>query len=162
MAAPAYPPIKACDELVGSPKYQVMTSHMMAPIRPHISTESCHFVSISLMLTRSPPMVFATRVPKIKKATKLKNAAQMTATPGDRTRVETTVAIEFAASCQPFTKSKTSATAIISTTNAIAVVISHCLRLLECFATSVIRSAGSRARLATYHRVVDPMKRHQG
>ena len=44
------------------------------------------------------PIVLATAVPKTNAATKLKNAAQMTAFPGDRTRVETTVAIEFAAS----------------------------------------------------------------
>src|SRR5204862_6986972 len=29
-AAPASPPISACDELVRSPKYYVMTTHMMA------------------------------------------------------------------------------------------------------------------------------------
>ena len=47
------------------------------------------------------PMVLATAVPKVKAATKLKNAAQMTALPGESTRVETTVAIEFAASWKP-------------------------------------------------------------
>src|SRR5262249_12769781 len=44
-------------------------------------------------------------------ATKLKNAAQRTATRGDRTRVETTVAIELAASWKPLMTSKMSATA---------------------------------------------------
>jgi len=43
-------------------------------------------------------MVAATPVPSAKAATKLKKAAQSTATPGVSTRVETTVAIEFAAS----------------------------------------------------------------
>ena len=42
---------------------------------------------------------------------KLKKAAQMTACHGFSTRVATTVAIEFAASWNPFTKSKTSAIA---------------------------------------------------
>ncbi len=37
----------------------------------------------------------------MKAATKLKNAAQTTACPGESTRVETTVAIEFAASWKP-------------------------------------------------------------
>ena len=46
---------------------------------------------------------------------KLKNAAQMTAMPGDSTRVETTVAIEFAASCRPLRKSKIRATAMSAT-----------------------------------------------
>ena len=47
------------------------------------------------------PTVFATAVPKVNAATKLKNAAQMTALPGDSTRVDTTVAIELAASWKP-------------------------------------------------------------
>jgi hypothetical protein len=42
---------------------------------------------------------------------KLKNAAQKTAVPGVSTRVDTTVAIEFAASCRPFMKSNSSAMA---------------------------------------------------
>ena len=44
------------------------------------------------------PMVDATLTPKRKAATKLKNAAQRTASLGVRTRVDTTVAIELAAS----------------------------------------------------------------
>jgi hypothetical protein len=51
--------------------------------------------------TMPEPTVLATAVPKVKAATKLKNAAQMTAFPGDSTRVDTTVAIEFAASWNP-------------------------------------------------------------
>ena len=53
--------------------------------------------------------------PKTKKAAKLKQAAQTTAYCGFSTRVETMVAIEFAASCSPFMKSKASATTISST-----------------------------------------------
>src|SRR5207248_170943 len=56
------------------------------------------------------PMVPATLVPNKKAATKLKNAAQMTACVGESTRVETTVAIEFAASWNPLRKSKIRAT----------------------------------------------------
>ena len=40
---------------------------------------------------------------------KLKKAAQRTAYCGRRTRVETMVAMEFAASCSPLRKSKSSA-----------------------------------------------------
>ena len=47
------------------------------------------------------PTVWATAVPNPNAATKLKNAAQTTAFPGDNTRVETTVAIELAASWKP-------------------------------------------------------------
>src|SRR6185295_6346625 len=68
------------------------------------------------------PMVLATLVPRTKAATKLKKAAQATALWGDRTRVETTVAIEFAASWKPFRKSNVSATRMMKTTWAVAAV----------------------------------------
>src|SRR5271156_3932498 len=54
------------------------------------------------------PMVAATAVPKTKAAMKFQKAAQTTARNGVRTRVETTVAMELAASCQPFENSKAS------------------------------------------------------
>src|SRR6185295_11231462 len=56
------------------------------------------------------PMVLATWVPSTKAATKLKKAAHRTAFCGESTRVETTVAMEFAASWNPFRKSNVSAT----------------------------------------------------
>ena len=58
------------------------------------------------------PTVLATLSPKKRKAMKLKNAAHITARRGDRTRVDTIVAIELAASCSPFRRSNSSATAI--------------------------------------------------
>ncbi len=70
---------------------------MIAPTRPAKITAKV----TTLMSTRPEPTVFATAVPNVNAATKLKNAAQMTAFPGVRTRVETTVAIEFAASWKP-------------------------------------------------------------
>ena len=51
-------------------------------------------------------MVPATAVPKKKAAMKFQKEAQATAVKGLRTRVETTVAMELAASCQPFENSK--------------------------------------------------------
>src|SRR5262249_12403173 len=96
-AAPAYPPTSACDELVGRPKYQVMRSQMIAPARPPKITEK-----VTMLMSIMPaPTVRATAVPNVNAATKLKNAAQMTALPGERTRVDTTVAIELAASWKP-------------------------------------------------------------
>ena len=62
------------------------------------------------------PIVFATAVPITKAATKLKNAAHSTAFLGERTRVETTVAMEFAASWKPLRKSKVRATRMMTTT----------------------------------------------
>src|SRR5713101_5667024 len=52
------------------------------------------------------PMVLATAVPKKKAAMKFQKAAQATARKGVRTRVETTVAMELAASCHPLENSK--------------------------------------------------------
>ena len=60
-----------------------------------------------------PPTVFATAVPNVNAATKLKNAAHATACIGERTLVDTTVAIEFAASCQPLEKSNAKAAAMM-------------------------------------------------
>ncbi len=51
---------------------------------------------------------------------KLKNAAHSTACHGFSTRVATTVAIEFAASWKPLTKSKISAIATTRTTRVMA------------------------------------------
>jgi hypothetical protein len=53
------------------------------------------------MSTMPEPTVLATAVPNTKAAMKLKNAAHTTACPGDSTRVETTVAMELAASWKP-------------------------------------------------------------
>src|SRR4029450_10873240 len=58
------------------------------------------------------PIVWATAVPKRKTARKLKVAAQYTASRGVSTRVETTVAMAFAASWKPLIKSKARATPI--------------------------------------------------
>ena len=87
-------------------KYQVKRFQKIAPRRPARMT--CGVTTERSIIPL--PMVFATCVPSTKAATKLKNAAQATACCGESTRVETTVAIEFAASWKPFRKSKTSAT----------------------------------------------------
>ena len=60
------------------------------------------------------PMVLATFTPPPNAAMKLKKAAQATARFGDSTRVDTTVAMELAASWKPLMKSKMSATATMS------------------------------------------------
>jgi hypothetical protein len=55
----------------------------------------------TLRSTIPEPTVCATPVPKRNAAAKLKKAAQSTALPGVNTRVDTTVAIELAASWKP-------------------------------------------------------------
>ena len=94
MAAPAYPPSSACDELVGSPNHQVIRSQVMAPTNPARITQGV----TNSRCTIPAPTVLATAVPNRNTAVKLKNAAQTTAQKGVRTRVETMVAIELAAS----------------------------------------------------------------
>src|SRR5437762_10914422 len=111
-AAPAKPPMSAWEELVGSPKYHVTRSHAIAPTRPARIT---HW-STRRGSTTPLPTVVATWTPKPNAATKLKNAAHTTAWSGVRTRVETTVAIELAASWKPLMKSKSRATMTMKTT----------------------------------------------
>src|SRR6266545_2670959 len=111
-AAPAKPPMSACDDEVGNPHPQVTRSQAMAPTRParitHWSTRSAR--------TTPLPTVLATCTPKPNAATKLKKAAHTTACSGVSTRVDTTVAIELAASWKPLMKSKIRATRTMKTT----------------------------------------------
>jgi hypothetical protein len=83
-----------CDELDGRPKYHVIRFQMIAAI---IAAASKFRVMISGFITPLP-IVVATLSGKIRNATKLNVAASPTAATGDRTFVETTVAIEFAES----------------------------------------------------------------
>jgi hypothetical protein len=93
--------MSACEELVGSPRISVMKFQVMAPRSPASNT----FWSTISMWTMPLPMVLATAVPNKNAATKFQKAAQATARKGVSTRVETTVAMELAASCQPLENS---------------------------------------------------------
>src|SRR5262245_65384451 len=77
---------------------------MSAPNTTRASTISAETMPV--------PTVCATCAPNTRKAMKLKNAAQATACCGRSTRVDTMVAMEFAASCSPLRKSNASATAM--------------------------------------------------
>lgn len=113
MDAPAYPPIKAWDELLGNPRRQVIKFQAIAPIKPANIT-----VGVTILMSIMPlPIVEATVVPKTRKAMKLKKAAQRTARRGERTRVETIVEMELAASCIPLVKSNANAMKIIKMMN---------------------------------------------
>src|SRR6266511_3033931 len=109
--APAKPPMSACDDEVGSPNHQVRRFQAMAPTRPAKTTASLTTCASTVL-----PTVLATWVLNTMKATKLKTAAQITATRGVSTLVETTVAIELAASWKPLVKSNSSASATIAAT----------------------------------------------
>src|SRR5215218_1733591 len=102
--APANPPIRACDEEVGSPSHQVRRFQEMAPTSPAKTTASLTTPGSTVL-----PTVLATPVWNTTTAAKLKKAAHRTASRGVSTRVETTVAIELAASWKPLVKSNTSA-----------------------------------------------------
>ena len=83
----------------------MMRFQVIAPTRPAATTARV----IAPGSTTPFPIVLATLVSKKNAAMKLKNAAQRTACCGLSTRVDTTVAMEFAASWKPLMKSKTSA-----------------------------------------------------
>jgi hypothetical protein len=99
MPAPPKPPMSACDDEVGSPSRHVIRFQVTAPTKPAKITASETIPDSGRTVF---PTVSATCVPKIRNAAKLKKAAQMTAARGVSTRVDTTVAIEFAASWKPF------------------------------------------------------------
>ena len=93
------------------PNHHVITFHAIAPVSaPNTTTWSA--TSGSMMPL---PTVLATCSPKNRNAMKLKNAAHTTAYCGRSTRVDTIVAIEFAASWKPFMKSNASASSTSTT-----------------------------------------------
>src|SRR5207244_9615055 len=93
IAAPTSPPIRACDELDGSPSHHVSRFQTMAPS----SAASTVFVSVRPTFTIPLPTVFATAV-VTKAPAMLATDAMATATRGESARVETDVATAFAVS----------------------------------------------------------------
>src|ERR1041385_6099148 len=89
-----------------------MRFQTIAPTNPPKITKGSTIAGSMIPL----PTVVATWTPKPKAATKLKKAAHTTACSGVSTRVETTVAMELAASWKPLMKSKISATRTMKTT----------------------------------------------
>src|SRR3954453_12877721 len=99
--APTSPPISACEDDDGSPKYQVTRFQVMAPTRAENTTTIPEPLS-SCLGSRIPlPTVLATSVDTSAPA-RLATAAKASATRGVRARVETAVAIALAASWKPF------------------------------------------------------------
>src|SRR5689334_15147217 len=121
ITAPTMPPMRACDELDGMPHHQVTKFQAMAPI----SAPKTTWWSTASGCAMPLPTVAATLRWKMKIATTLKNAAKTIACCGFSTPVETTVAIEFAASWKPFMKSNSTASATSSATtpNEISVTV---------------------------------------
>jgi len=93
-AAPTSPPMRACDDEDGRPKYHVMRFHAIAPTTAaNTTTSPCVVSGASMML----PTVLATFT-ETRDPARLKTAARARAARGVRARVDTDVAIAFAAS----------------------------------------------------------------
>ena len=92
-AAPTRPPMSACDELEGSPKYQVARFHAMAPMRPAKTT-----VVVTSSDSTMPWATVAATFSEMKAPAKFRTADSSTAERGDIARVETEVAIALAVS----------------------------------------------------------------
>src|SRR5256886_2746812 len=92
-AAPQSPPISAWLELDGKPNHQV------AMFQPNAaSTAQSTVVIVTTSVSTNPLPIVAATAPPNKAPVRLKNAAIAIAWRGVSTRVETTVAIAFAAS----------------------------------------------------------------
>src|SRR4051794_27164832 len=110
-AAPMRPPKSACEELEGSPRYQVTRFHRMAPISPAKITTGL----MSASSTRPPEMVLATWTDRKAPAT-FRHAATATAVLGRNAPVAMDVAMALAVSWKPLVKSKTNAVTTTATT----------------------------------------------
>src|SRR5262245_47435932 len=96
--APTIPPIRACDELDGMPKYQVNRFQAMAPTRAPATTTWVIVVGSAIPLE----MVVAT-LSEMNAPAKLHTAASNTAVRPGSTPVDTTVATALAVSWNPLT-----------------------------------------------------------
>lgn len=100
ITAPINPPIKAWDELLGIPKYQVKRFQKMAPIIAATITRGTTSREDTILF----PIVAATAVP-LNAPKKLKVEAMPIAARGETALVETEVAIALAVSLKPLIKS---------------------------------------------------------
>ena len=102
--------MRAWLELEGRPRYHVTRFQVIAPTSPARTTSSVITSALTIPVAIVAATSSETNAPRT-----LRKAALMTAARGDRARVETLVAIEFAVSWNPFVKSKNSATATTAT-----------------------------------------------
>src|SRR4249919_501937 len=100
-AEPTTPPINACEELEGRPKYQVIRFQEIAPINPAKTIVGV----ITAESTTSLATVAATEI-EMKAPAKFSSEATAIATEGRAAPVEIEVATTFAVSWKPLVKSK--------------------------------------------------------
>src|SRR5215213_918212 len=106
MAAPTSPPMRACEDDEGSPKYQVIRFQAVAPSRPPMTMTMPWIADPPGTMTSAT--VLATSCPR-NAPIRFMTAAIARAIRGVRARVDTEVAMAFAASWKPLVKSKPSA-----------------------------------------------------
>ena len=109
-AAPTTPPMSACDELDGSPKYHVTRFQKIAPMSPAKIT-----VVVTSSASTMPLATVAATFSEMNAPTKFRIAASVTAVRGASARVEIDVAIALAVSWKPLVKSNASAVATTMT-----------------------------------------------
>src|SRR3954453_9995956 len=105
-AEPTTPPISACEDDDGSPKYHVSRFQKIAPMRPAKTIGSVIMSALTM-----PLAIVAATASERNAPTKLSTEDSPTATRGDIARVEIDVATAFAVSWNPLVKSNASAVA---------------------------------------------------
>ena len=103
-AAPTRPPTSACPELDGSPSHHVSPFHATAASSPAAITA----IAASPWIATMPPIVSATAAPNSSGPSVLNTAASSIAWAGRATRVATSAAIAFEASCTPLVNANAS------------------------------------------------------
>src|SRR3954447_22276409 len=119
-ADPTTPPISACEDEDGRPKYQVARFQAIAPISPANTIDGVMYSASTI-----PLAIVAATASDRNAPTKLRLADRPTATFGGIARVEIDVATAFAVSWKPFVKSNASAvpTTIQRTTSSIVLAV---------------------------------------
>ena len=137
-AEPTTPPISACDDEEGRPKYHVARFQAIAPTRPAKTIEGVIRSACTI-----PLAIVAATASDRKAPTKFSAAARPTATRGGIARVEIEVATALAVSWKPLVKSKASAvaTTIQRTTSLTGVVGLPALAVLDHHALEDVRRA---------------------
>ncbi len=98
---PVSAPISACDDDDGMPNHHVMRFHTIAPMTAESTMTRPRWVLSDSVMSMMPlPMVWATSVPSMA-PTRLNTAAMISAARGVSARVDTEVAMAFAASWKP-------------------------------------------------------------
>ncbi len=103
-AEPTTPPISACEEEDGSPQYQVVRFHAIAPTSPANTIDG-----VTSSASTIPLAIVAATSSEMNAPAKFRIAASATAGRGDSARVEIEVATALAVSWKPFVKSNASA-----------------------------------------------------